>query len=831
MLKQGQKLTFSGVGAHHQNGRAEKRIRDLQDLARTSLIQANRMWSDAISAHLWPYALRHANDSINKTHFKGKDLTPIELFSGSDVIPNITQSHPFGCPAYALDGIVQSGQKAPKWSSRARMAVYLGASPQHASTVGLLLSLTTGLISPQFHVRYDDTFQTLRKPSYVVPSLWQKLAGFKKAKSTNKTEAKVLEFLPNIPNSENRSQDIVRANPDADVFELPADIEESYRNKVDTEQDENDQNTVDSLPDTPERNPRVTRSGRVSVFPRRFDDYVALSANTPETEGDPDILESAFAASSDPDVSYLHKALKAPDSEEFIKAMDKEVQAHEEGQNWIIVDRDDIPEGKAVGPSVWAMRRKRDIATQTVYKWKARLNFHGGKHQKGIDFWETYAPVASWAAIWLVIMIAVFGVWYTKQLDFVLAFPQAPVETELYMEIPQGYAVKGDPKKKALKLINNLYGQRQAGRVWNKFLTKGLVSIGFVQSKHDEYIFWRNNVIIVIYTDDTIVTGRLEADVDQAIKDIGSIFEITHKPKVEDFLGVKIDRDVVTGTVSFTQPHLIDSIIRDLGLNEDSTSRSIPALVSVVIHKHENSPAHEADWRYRSLIGKLNYLAKSTRPDIEYAVHQCARFTSDPREEHTKAVKLIGRYLLATRDKGMVCKPDRELMTCYVDANFSGDWLPETAMDDSATALSRSGYFLRYSGCPVVWASKLQTEIALSSTESEYISLSQSLREVIPLMCLIKEMKDNGFDLPVETPEVHCKLFEDYNGALEMAQTPKMRPRTKHLNIKYHHFRGAVEEKLVTIHRVSTEEQMADIFTKPLGLSLFAKFRMMIMGW
>lgn len=338
-------------------------------------------------------------------------------------------------------------------------------------------------------------------------------------------------------------------------------------------------------------------------------------------------------------------------------------------------------------------------------------------------------------------------------------------------------------------------------------------------------------MIIVIYTDDTIVTSIFEKEVDDAIRDIGSVFEITHKPKVEDFLGVKIDRNKETGVVTFTQPHLIDSIISDLGLGDNSTCRNVPALVSTVLHSHLGSDPHNGDWKYRSVIGKLNYLAKSTRPDIEYAVHQCARFSSDPKEEHTKAVKLIGRYLLGTKEKGMICKPDGQSMTCYVDANFAGDWLPEIAMEDSSTARSRSGYVLLYSGCPVVWASKLQTEIALSSTESEYIALSQSLREVIPLMRLIKEMKESGFDLPIATPEVHCKVFEDNNGCLEMAQTPKMRPRTKHLNIKYHHFRGAVAEKLITIHRVGTEEQMADVFTKPLGPTLFERFRMMIMGW
>jgi hypothetical protein len=136
-----------------------------------------------------------------------------------------------------------------------------------------------------------------------------------------------------------------------------------------------------------------------------------------------------------------------------------------------------------------------------------------------------------------------------------------------------------------------------------------------------------------------------------------------------------------------------------------------------------------------------------------------------------------------------------------------------------------------HNGCPIVWASRLQTEIAMSSTKSEYISLSQSLREVLPLMDLAKELAKAGFDMGTKTPKVHCKAFEDNSGALKMARTPKMRPRTKHLNIKYHHFREAVEQGLVTIHAVRTMDQLADIFTKPLPLEMLKGLRKKIMGW
>jgi Reverse transcriptase (RNA-dependent DNA polymerase) len=416
------------------------------------------------------------------------------------------------------------------------------------------------------------------------------------------------------------------------------------------------------------------------------------------------------------------------------------------------------------------MRRKRDIATRKVTKWKARLDLHGGKQQKGIDYWETYAPVASWASMRLIMYMAVLKSWYTRQLDVVLAFPQAPVETDLYMEIPAGFDTNGENKFYALKLVNNLYGKKQAGRVWNIHLTKGLIQLGFHQSQSDPCIFWRGHVILVIYTDDTIVTGPVESEVQRAIDDIAGKFYITSQPKVDDFLGMKLIRNPKDGTIEFVQPHLIDSILKDLNLLDGSNSRALPAITTKVLQRYDDSPAHdESLFHYRSVVGKLSYLEKCTRPDIVYAVHQCARFASNPKEEHTKAIKLIGRYLLGTRDKGIICKPTSESLTSYADAAFAGDWLPEIAEKDASTARSRSGYVIIYAGCPLVWSSKLQTEIALSTTESEYIALSSALREVIPLRRLVQEMSNAGFDMPSGKGKVMCKAFEDNSGAYEMA--------------------------------------------------------------
>jgi hypothetical protein len=129
----------------------------------------------------------------------------------------------------------------------------------------------------------------------------------------------------------------------------------------------------------------------------------------------------------------------------------------------------------------------------------------------------------------------------------------------------------------------------------------------------------------------------------------------------------------------------------------------------------------------------LNYLASSTRPDIAFAVHQCAKFTTNPRRNHELAIRLIVRYLKATANKGYILRPTYPpQLDCYVDADFAGSWTSSTAENPSSVK-SRTGYVITFASCPVLWCSKLQTEVALSTTEVEYIALSQSARDLIPL--------------------------------------------------------------------------------------------------
>ncbi len=138
-----------------------------------------------------------------------------------------------------------------------------------------------------------------------------------------------------------------------------------------------------------------------------------------------------------------------------------------------------------------------------------------------------------------------------------------------------------------------------------------------------------------------------------------------------------------------------------------------------------------------------------------------------------------------------------------------------------STSKSRSGWIIFYAGCHISWASKLQSQVTLSTTEAEYIAMSQSLRDVIPVMNLLQEMREPDYQVICTEPHVYCKVFEDNSGALELARLPKLRPRTKHINVCYHHFQEHVRKGLIKIFPIDTQDQIADVLTKALAQNDF----------
>jgi hypothetical protein len=859
----GQGLTFAGVNAHHQNGKAERRIRELQDMARTMLIHAKHRWPTAITANLWPYALRMANDVLNATpSSKFPDgRIPISSFSKSNVTTNPIHWQPFGCPVYVLSAARQTTGIQNKWSERSKVGIYLGRSPQHAQSVALVLSLETGLVSPQFHISFDPTFQTMRKhfQNNEPISQWQQKAGFiiEPTTASTATLPKTTTLPPRtvrqpIISLQRDPQDNFRdAGPyTSTVWDTPVSVQETVEPlRVTTSQvsegapEMDPSSTTTNAHQSPIERIIAAMNAQVDHLlshvqqDEPYVDLLSLEAIVPEAETDQQLQHPllAMAATNDPDTLYYHEAMKAPDKAEFIKSMHEEVQGQIDNKVYSPVLRSSVPKHVKVLPAVWAMRRKRKSNTGKVYRYKSRLNIGGHKQQEGIDYDQTYSPVVTWPSIRMLLTLTLINHWATRQIDYIQAYPQAPIERNMYMEIPKGFnIIDGDPEGDyVLQLHQNIYGQKQAGRVWNHYLVDHLQQVGFVQSEHDPCVFYKGKCVYILYTDDSILAGPDEHELDsiiQQMKDVG--LKITSEGSIEDFLGINIERKS-DGSFVLTQKRLIDSILHDLGLDRGNvTPKQTPTSSSKILSKHPSSPIFDGHFHYRSVIGKLNYLEKSTRPDLAYAVHQCARFASDPRYEHGQAVKWLGRYLYGTRDQGIIFKPTKTpSLNLFVDSDWSGLWDKSIAATDSSTARSRHGFIVEYCGCPLIWASQLQTEIALSSTEAEYIGLSKALRETIPIMNILQEMKNLKYKIGITNPKVHCKVFEDNSGALEMAKVHKFRPRTKHINVKYHHFRSYVNDDTISIHPITSEQNPADMLTKGLGVNKLRRNRFRVMGW
>lgn len=286
------------------------------------------------------------------------------------------------------------------------------------------------------------------------------------------------------------------------------------------------------------------------------------------------------------------------------------------------------------------------------------------------------------------------------------------------------------------------------------------------------------------------------------------------------------------GSVSLTQTGLIDRIIKALNL-ESATPRQTPAMKTPLGQDKEGS-AFSQEFNYASVVGMMLYLCNNSRPDITFAVSQCARYSHNPTSKHAKFLQLIGRYLKGTRDKGLILRPQSSNpldIKCYVDADFAGLYKQEDP-NDPHSVKSRSGWVILIGGCPIVWKSKLISEICLSTMESEYISLSKACRDLLPIQRVVAQL-GVALGLPEgDLPNIQSTIWEDNEAALKLAnkELPYMTTRSKHIAIKYHWFRSHVNKDW-KVCKVDTTDQLADIFTKGLDYQQFVSLRQRIMGW
>ena len=520
------------------------------------------------------------------------------------------------------------------------------------------------------------------------------------------------------------------------------------------------------------------------------------------------------------------EAMNGPNQEGYWEACLKEISTLQDSmQSWEVVTRESWMN---VLPSTWAFKCKR-YPSGEVRKLKARFCARGDRQIEGVDYFDTFAPVVNWTTVRIMLIMSIILNLSTKQVDYTAAFVHAPIDLPphyeqmskreqeqagVYIEMPRGFMQPG----KVLKLKKSLYGLKQAPRNFFMYLKAKLESIGFVSDPDiDPCLFVSDKVICLVYVDDTLFFSPDEIFINEVIDKLSKTdLKLEVEESVAGFLGVHIDRSE-SGQIKPTQEGLTKRIIEALNITD--LPRKFTPATSEPLTKDEHGDPPNSTYNYPSIIGMLQYLQGHSRPDLTYAVSQCARFTHSPKRSHEVALERIGQYLKGTVDKGLIlCPTALEDVDVFVDADFAGLW-PYEDKCDPVSVKSRTGYVITVASCPVIWTSKLQTGIALSTMEAEYNALSLCMKTVLPfhrtLKRVIKSLKQNDSESGIT---FKVSIWEDNIGALTLANLEPGRhtPRSKHYGVKIHWFRSHLKPNSIIVRKIKSKFQKADIFTKGL---------------
>jgi Reverse transcriptase (RNA-dependent DNA polymerase)/gag-polypeptide of LTR copia-type/Integrase core domain/GAG-pre-integrase domain len=523
-------------------------------------------------------------------------------------------------------------------------------------------------------------------------------------------------------------------------------------------------------------------------------------------------LAGVMASDIDTDIT-LRQALNGPYGGHFSDAANQEFRNLLHFQTWRLRD---LPAGrKAIGNKwVFKVKAKDD---GTVDRFKARLVIQGFSQRPGIDYDETFAPVAHQESVRLLLALAAQHGYKLRHVDIVGAFLNGDMEEQVFMKQPVGFVETGN-EGKVCELLKALYGLKQAGMVWNKrfndFLTEKL---GFKRVSADPCIYIARQgqkfIILGLHVDDALMVHNNDAFCDSMVKSISGEFETTDLGEPTKLLGMRLRR-TSDGSVRIDQEAYTVELLKRFKMEECQPS-SMPHqpghhLSKSMCPQTPDEIEEMKDAPYGELVGGLLWLSINTRPDIKQAVSVLCRFVKNPGRQHWTAAKLVLRYLQGTKAFGVEyskCNENWQL-SGYADSDFAND--PDKSRSVSA-------YVIMLANGPIAWKSKLQSSVATSSVHAEYVALYDAVREVVWFRQLLRELGHEE-----ELPTI---IHEDNKGCISLTANNRTDPRTKHINVKYHFTREQVKEKSVCIEYKPTAEMLADALTKPVNKPKFLWFR------
>ncbi|CAL8998283.1 unnamed protein product [Prunus brigantina] len=452
--------------------------------------------------------------------------------------------------------------------------------------------------------------------------------------------------------------------------------------------------------------------------------------------------------------SSVEEALIDPN---WKQAMNDEMQALQKNSTWELVP---LPSGKRTVGCRWIYTIKLK-ANGSIERYKARLVAKGYTQRYGVDYQETFAPVAKINTVRILISLAANLDWPLHQFDVKNAFLHGDLEEEVYMDPPHGCKLSSESKHHVCKLKKSLYGLKQSPRAWFGRLTKSMRAFGYKQSNFDHTLFLKHKenkiTALIVYVDDMIVTGD-DPDERKALQEyLSKEFEMKDLGTLKYFLGIEVSRS--HQGIFLSQRKYVMNLLtetRMMGCKPVNTPmEENHKLGECTDHKPTNKE------QYQRLVGRLIYLSH-TRPDIAYAVSVVSQFMHSPSEVHRDAVNRILRYLKSTPGKGLMYSKQGHLdVIGYTDADWAGS---------QTDRRSTSGYFTFVGGNLVTWRSKKQNVVARSSAEAEY------------------------------------RVQHD---------------RTKHVEVDRHFIKERLEDKTLQFPFVKSEDQLADILTKAVSSRVF----------
>ena len=492
----------------------------------------------------------------------------------------------------------------------------------------------------------------------------------------------------------------------------------------------------------------------------------------------------------------LKEAKSSKYSKQWKEAMDEEMLSLKQNDTWKLVTKtNDIKPIR--GKFIFSLKRDK---SGNIIRFKARYVIQGCSQDPN-SYNSTYAPVIKSESFRFIMAYTAMNKFKLRKIDIITAFLNGIIDEDIYMYQPSLYKDKNQPNH-VCKLQKSLYGLKQAPFCWNRELVKALNNHGFTQLKSDPCVWFKNDMVIGYHVDDFIISYKDDNQLEDFKKSLNQ-FKLVDLGSLDSSsitLGINIDRTI--NGIKLSQPNLINDIIKQCELNNakavKSPTYSGQKLTKDMVPSNAEEQKQSDNFPYASIVGKLNFLSVWTRPDITFAVNNVARFNSNPGPEHIASVKRIVKYLIGTKNEGVVYSYGG---ASKIDVFSDADWA------NSENRRSQSGYILYFSDGPIIWSSKQQKCVADSTMESEFYALALAVKELLWLKKFINEL-----NIDIDTPTI----YEDNQSCITFCQTQQS-IRAKHIDIKYHFVKDYLQKNYFNLKYCPSERMVADVLTKPLG--------------